>query len=1411
MLLRFTILFAGASALWAAPVPPFTLKTVDRAPVNRAIARVSRPTEFWMGPISEAERAPKMLKPGVMRAGVHRVGGDEFLSRGQWSELPDGRAVFQAALRSPGATGLRLEFVNFADGAGRVWLYPGDETHPTRPIGPYEGGEDTWSGLVEGESVVLEFEAAAGAPRMLPFQLGRISHISANVGTSAAPRAAALSCNLDVTCYPEWADKAKGVARYLFETSGGGALCSGSLINTRNNSGIPYFLTADHCISNEAEARSVQAFWFYQSSVCNGAPRSLRDVPTTSGAAYMAGGSMEQGDFTLLRLTGTLPNGVTFAGWVPEELPIGANVTGIHHPTGDYKRVSFGNRRTPALVRGWPEPKFYTINWRQGVTEGGSSGSPLFNDDGLLVGTLTGGEKSPEGKDKCDVTPALSWYGRFSTAFPTLQGFLEERTLGPTPTPPPTGGGTTGTLLASSVAANFTVGPVAGASLLPGIYRVDVPQGATRLEIRLRTTTPNVDIDLFARAGSAPIITEGRVTSDFSAATDSGDETIVITPTSSPALRPGTYFIAMALFTTGVEARGTLTAIATGGGSTTPPPTTSTTVALTSGVARAITLEPTTVGTLLTGSNAYRIEVPQGATRLEIRLETETRNVDVDLFARFGQESVVADRAVLADHRSEGDAANEVITITPSSTPTLRAGTYFIHLGVFTANTRILTRLTATVTGGTAPPPASGATVLTSGTARAITLEPTTEGTLLGGGNAYRIDVPQGSTRLEIRLESQTSNVDVDLYARFNAESQVVNQAVVADHRSEGPGGNEVITITPTSSPALRSGTYFINLGIFTANTRISARLTATVTGGGTTPPTTPPPAGGNRTLVSGAPSTYSFEPVSSPQLFTSDSAYQISVPAGATRLEVRISTTTPGVDVDLYVRAGEVPRVSSGAVQADYSSEGDTGDETIVITPQSTPPLRAGTYFIALGVFTPNIRINGTVLATVTTAGSSNTVGQPLIAGLLQRFAIAPVSSAALVNDPSFRIDVPSGTGRVRVLLQTTTPNADVDLYARFAQAPAIAGGAVVADYKSEGSAGDESLDITPQSTPALRSGTLFISLGLFATGERVEGSVVVYIDTAATPPQNAVELTSGVPGRFTLPATASPALYSGTSGFRIQVPVGATSLTVRLNTTTPNADVDLYVRRGSDVDLGDGEILADFFAEGPTGNESLTITRTSSPPLEPGTYFIGLGNFARNTQVTGVVTATVERAPSAPAAGANQRLTFGQPSSWRFAAVTGPTLLSGESAFRLDVTNVSRMEIELKTDTPGADLDLYVRYGSPPVVQNGTVVADFSSTGLTGNEKITIFPGANSPLRSGTYYVAMAVFTPGVATSGTVLAKDLSGGSTEALKLSARRKFGEKATETELSKSTQPEDPMPADGRQPLKGKYGPIREQE
>ena len=1190
--------------------------------------RMGRPAERWLAPLSAAERNQPELRAGLTRASVHRATPGDWLAQGQWSRTAEGKAIYRVALRSPEAIGLRLHFRNFNAGDGRVWMYPADGVNDGYFAGPYAargayGDGEFWSEIVEGESVVLEYETSREG--RLPFEVDVVSHVFHEVvpGTAkASTRREALSCNKDAMCYPEWAERARSVGRYLFETNGGGALCSGSLINTRNSSGIPYFLTADHCVSNAAEARSVQVFWGYTSVACGGAPKNLRSLPTTLGATYLTGGGLEQGDFTLLRLNGALPDTVTFSGWTPDEHPVGGGVTGIHHPGGDYQRISFGARGDAIPVRGRPEPFYYTINWREGITEGGSSGSPLFNADGLIVGMLSAGPKPAAGKTECDLNPAFDWYGKFSTAYPSLQAFLEERTTGggTTPTTPPAGGGTT---LTNNTASRFQFAAVDGPTFMgeTGTFRIDVPQGATRLEIRLRTTTANADVDLFVRAGSAPELNGGQVVSDYSGETDSGNETVVITATSNPPLRAGTYFATLAVFTPNVAVEGTITAIITAGG------------------------------------------------------------------------------------------------------------------------------------GGGGTPPTS-AQALTSGQVRNLTIEPVTGATLLGGTAAYSIDVPAGSTRLEIRLETDNRAVDLDLFARFGEAVTLANGSAVADHRSEGPDGNETIVITPTSSPALRPGTYFIHLGVFTTNTRITSRLTATVSGGGSTPP----PAGSGGTLSSGVPATYAVGPVTSAAIV--GSGYQIAVPAGATRLEVRIRTTTPGADVDLYVREGSQPVVSGGSVVADYRSESDTGDETIVITPQSNPPLRSGTYFIALGLFTPNVRVQGTIVATVNAGQGGNAVAQPLLVGVQQAFRITAVTGPSLVLDPSFRVTVPQGATRMRVEVRTATPRADVDLFVRYEQAPVVSAGNILSDYRSTGDTGDEDLDIRPTTNPPLRAGTYYINLGLFTSGIDVQGTVTVYIDTAPAPPQRAVELTSGVPAPFTYAAVSQPTLYSGNAGFRVTVPQGATSMTIRLNTSTAAADLDLYVRRGADIELSGDNLVADYFAEGSTGNEVITISRTSNPPLEAGVYYIAIGNFARNVQVTGTLTATVERATTAPPTGQTRTLSLNGSVRFEVGPAATPTLYAGSNAIRLDVASVSKMEIVLTTDQEGVDTDLYVRYGTPPVVQNGNVVADFRSAGVGGNERVTIQPGANSPLRSGTYYIAIGLFSTGVQATGTVSAVDQSAG---------------------------------------------------
>ena len=120
--------------------------------------------------------------------------------------------------------------------------------------------------------------------------------------------------------------------------------------------------------------------------------------------------------------------------------------------------------------------------------------------------------------------------------------------------------------------------------------------------------------------------------------------------------------------------------------------------------------------------------------------------------------------------------------------------------------------------------------------------------------------------------------------------------------------------------------------------------------------------------LLHNTPSTLNLPSDTTAQFYTSASLNrQITVPVGATRLEIRLRTQTPNVDVDLFVRRATPPVLVSGTVQADYRGESLTGDETIVITPASNPPLQPGVYYVSLASFTPNAAVTTTLTALLT------------------------------------------------------------------------------------------------------------------------------------------------------------------------------------------------------------------------------------------------------------------------------------------------------------------------------------------------------------------------------------------------------------------------------------------------------------
>ena len=372
-------------------------------------ARLSKPPELSLHPLNRAERALLAEPSRLARTGVHRNLPAGAPANGTWDTTSEGRQIWRLVVHSPGSTGIRVHFTEFSVGSGRVWLHDG-----IHAAGPYAGqglfGNGTfWSDTVFSESVAIEYEPEDPDSTTVPFHLEKISHqVPAPVAASPTPALFAAAtpppdaadiCHLDPNCYPDWQSSMKSVGQIVFEAEGVEALCSGALVATRDNNLKPYFMTAGHCVSTEEVARTVEAYWTYQTAGCGApAPDRANSTKSSAGAHLLTASALSGGDFSLLLLK-DVPAGVTYAGWDFGTPPFLAPLTGIHHPKGSYKRISFGRRIGDAFVvidnLQSPAPDYYQVLWDKGRTEPGSSGSPLFSGPGIIVGALTYGPAMP--------------------------------------------------------------------------------------------------------------------------------------------------------------------------------------------------------------------------------------------------------------------------------------------------------------------------------------------------------------------------------------------------------------------------------------------------------------------------------------------------------------------------------------------------------------------------------------------------------------------------------------------------------------------------------------------------------------------------------------------------------------------------------------------------------------------------------------------------------------------------------------------------------------------------------------------------------------------------------------------------------------------------------------------------------
>lgn len=302
----------------------------------------------------------------------------------------NGMVTFVLALEAQKALNMSVQFSDFVLSENTV-LSIYTERELTDSIRAKENNpQHIWATRVyQGNKLTITLKLPANERKKVALKIGGVSFgfkkfgtdFFGNVGTSVA-------CNIDVVC-PEavgWENERNSVALIVVD---GNESCTGSLIMNTGNTNIPYFLTANHCLSGNV------ANWVFQfqtwSATC-GFNSGWREDIQFNGATLRANNAAS--DFALLELNNVPPagSGITYSGWNRNTAtPNGA--VGLHHPAGDL--MKFSRDFDPLGISSWGGTNNHWVAvFEQGTVQHGSSGSPLYDMNHRIVGQLHGDQQN---------------------------------------------------------------------------------------------------------------------------------------------------------------------------------------------------------------------------------------------------------------------------------------------------------------------------------------------------------------------------------------------------------------------------------------------------------------------------------------------------------------------------------------------------------------------------------------------------------------------------------------------------------------------------------------------------------------------------------------------------------------------------------------------------------------------------------------------------------------------------------------------------------------------------------------------------------------------------------------------------------------------------------------------------------
>lgn len=342
--------------------------------------------------------------------------------------LADGTSVWRMGIYSPGALSINLLFSEYElpEGA-QLFVYNEDQS---QILGSFSHLNNSENGVlpiapIRGDRVIVEYQEPAGVPFHARLRLGEVNHAYRELrGVEPSGTNSSIAYIPPLACFDSNDTNYRRMGRSTVLLIVDGIYsCTGVLLNNVSNDGKPYLLTASHCLNNNFKlanpdyakiAGTIVSFFNYNSPLCDTPLRGTEELSVAS-SYYRA--VNEMADMALLELAEMPPVYYQpyLAGWRVDGAGSSPYVC-VQHSGGADKRVSVSNQSIEESSFVIPEMVFYdkahwrVPEWNVGYTAKGSSGSPLFNGEGLVIGSLSGGNSTYQ-------SPANDYFYRMGAAW----------------------------------------------------------------------------------------------------------------------------------------------------------------------------------------------------------------------------------------------------------------------------------------------------------------------------------------------------------------------------------------------------------------------------------------------------------------------------------------------------------------------------------------------------------------------------------------------------------------------------------------------------------------------------------------------------------------------------------------------------------------------------------------------------------------------------------------------------------------------------------------------------------------------------------------------------------------------------------------------------------------------------------